>query len=303
MDSVKSAMLYVADITTPIRTSVQRGVNGESLMLMPSLSDDFWGLKILTLFPDNPNYGKPFIHGIVALINAEDGEFIAIFNGELLTAIRTGAVSGLGIRSISGSNVRKLGLIGTGVQGYWQVRFACVARQFDEIFIYDVIETKLSEYKKRICEDFAEDMGISVNISENISDVLDKSEVIITATNSRQPLFDGNNKFLYENKIFVGIGSYKPEMREYPDEFFINTDKVYVDTLHALGETGDLIFPLKNGCLVREKVFPLSSAFMKKIENGTYLYKSVGGASFDLFTVKEIFRIAEKHNMLNNIDF
>ena len=303
MDCVKSAMLSEADITTPIRTTVERGKNGESLMLMPCLSDDFWGLKVLTLLPDNPQKGKPFIHGIVALIKAEDGEFVAVFNGQMLTAIRTGAVSGLGIRSISDDNVRKLGLIGAGVQGYWQVRFACAARKFDEIWIYDVVESRLSEYKKRICEGFADDLGISVNISENARSVIEKSEVIITATNSKQPLFDGCDKSLYEGRFFVGIGSYKPEMREYPDEFFINTDKVYVDTLHALEETGDLIFPIKNGHISENKILPLSACFSKRTTRGTYLYKSVGGASFDLFAAKEIFEIAMKQNLLNNIDF
>jgi ornithine cyclodeaminase len=303
MDSVKSAMLCNADITMPIRTSVQRGKNGESLLLMPCLSDDFWGLKILSLFSDNPRNGKPFIHGIVTLINAENGEFIAIYNGEMLTAIRTGAVSGLGIKNISGENVKKLGLIGTGVQGYWQARFACAARQFNEIWIYDIFETKLCEYRKRINEGFALDMGISVNISKSICDVIEKTEVIITATNSKQPLFNGCNKSLYEGKIFVGIGSYKPEMREYPDEFFVNTDKVYVDTLHALDETGDLIFPLENGYLDRGRVFPLSAVFDKRAESGTYLYKSVGGASFDLFAAKIIFQIAIEQNVLNDVDF
>jgi ornithine cyclodeaminase len=299
MDSVKLAMLCEADITTPIRTTVKHGVNGESLMLMPSLSDDFWALKVLTLFPDNPDKGKPFIHGIVTLIDAENGEFVAIFDGSLLTSIRTGAVSGLGIRSISDQNVRKLGLIGAGAQGYWQVRFACAAREFDEIWIYDVIEDKLSEYKKRIETDFALDMGISVNISKNAKSGIEKSEVIITATTSKQPLFDGTERSLYEGRVFVGIGPYTPEMREYPDAFFSNTDKVYVDTLHALEETGDIIFPLKNGYLDKEKIMPLSAAFSERIPRGTYLYKSVGGASFDLFSAKKIFEIAKKQNMLN----
>ena len=302
MNAIKSAMLSEADTTTPIRTTVQRGENGESLMLMPSLTDDFWGLKVLTLLPNNPQKGKPFIHGIVTLIKASDGEFIAFFNGEILTAIRTGAVSGLGIKSISDENVRKLGLIGAGVQGYWQVRFACAARQFDEIWIYDVVDTRLNEYKRRIRTDFADSLGISVNISENVQSVIEKSEVIITATNSQQPLFAGQDKSLYEGKIFVGIGSFKPEMREYPDEFFINIDNVYVDTPHALKETGDLIFPLKNGCLDIRKISPLSAIFGKKTDRGTYLYKSVGGAIFDLFAAKEIYEIGKKQNIVNNID-
>ncbi|MCL2147688.1 MAG: ornithine cyclodeaminase family protein [Synergistaceae bacterium] len=301
MDSVKSAMLCESDTTTPIRTTVKRESSGGQLMLMPSLSDDFWGLKVLTLFPDNPGKGKPFIHGIVVLMRAEDGEFAAIFDGSLLTAIRTGAVSGLGIRSISGANVKKLGLIGAGFQGYWQARFACAARAFNEIWVYDIIEDKLSEYKKRI-EGFAHDMGISVNISKSAADVIENSEVIITATTSKQPLFDGRDMSLYEGKVFVGIGSYKPEMREYPDEFFVCADKVYVDTLHALEETGDLIFPIKSGYLDSDKIFPLSTVFGKAAESGTYLYKSVGGASFDLFTAKKIFEMSKEQNILDNID-
>lgn len=281
MDSVADAMS--ASAITPLRTTVYRDKN--SLMLMPSLADDFWGLKVLTLYPGNPQKGYPFIHGVVLLTDAETGEIIAMFNGAALTALRTGAVGGLGVRTLARNDVSRLGLIGAGVQGYWQVRFACSARKFREIIIYDAVESRLPGYKKRIFDA----TGVEVKIALNTSDVVENSDVVLTATNSTTPLFNKN----FEGRCFIGIGSYKPEMREYPDEIFANADGVYVDTLHALDETGDLITPIEKGFIKKSGIRPLTEALGKEPANGTFVYKSVGGAEFDLFTAKKIFEIRE----------
>ena len=56
MDAVANAMIQIEtspnSLIAPLRNSVPLEKN--TLMMMPCLSEKEWGLKVLTLFPDNP---------------------------------------------------------------------------------------------------------------------------------------------------------------------------------------------------------------------------------------------------------
>ncbi|UCG28553.1 MAG: hypothetical protein JSV24_04120, partial [Bacteroidales bacterium] len=69
---------------------------GNILLLMPCFTPESMATKLVSLFPGNLEKGKPVINGIVILNDAETGEPLAVFNGAKLTAVRTGAVGGVG---------------------------------------------------------------------------------------------------------------------------------------------------------------------------------------------------------------
>ncbi len=279
-------------IIAPLRSTVARGE--DSLLLMPCLTEKDWGLKVLSLFPRNPGRGKPFINGLFLLFDGEDGSPSALLDGRTLTALRTGAVGGTGVSALAPSGVKTLGLLGAGVQGYWQVRFACSVRSFAEVRIFDLRENSSKELAVRLAADLP---GVSVSVAKTAEDLLEASETVITATNSTTPLFPEKPR-LFRDRTFVAIGSYTPEMREYPDSFFSEVDRVYVDTLHALDETGDLMGPISAGTLEREAIHPLAeilpSGRTEAPRGKARLFKSVGLSVFDLYAARAILALGRE---------
>jgi len=291
MDTAAEAMKAAnspesGEITAPLRTTVKR--DGNSLLLMPCLTNETWALKVLTLFPGNPGKGRPFLNGLVLLFEGEDGTPSAVMDGRILTALRTGSVGGLGVRTLSGPDVKSLGIIGAGAQGYWQVRFACAARPFTRVFICDVKRENAESLSNKLRGDLHD---VEIRVCGDAAELVSMSEVIMTATTSRSPVLP-EKPGLFRDRCFVGIGSYTPDMREYPDCFFDEVKTVFVDTLHALSETGDLIDPINSGILKRETVRPLSSLFSSGSGfvsgEGPVLFKSVGVSVFDLYAAKNI---------------
>ncbi len=292
MDAAEEAMKAAARekegaITVPLRTAVSREKN--SLLLMPCLADDFWGLKALTIFPDNPVRSRPFLNGLVLLFDGKDGTPLALFDGRTLTALRTGSVGGAAVRALAGTDVRSLGLAGAGVQGYWQVRFACEARSFSEVRIFDVFPENAERTAERLGKDLP---GISVFPCRNAEELALSSDVVITATTAKSPVFPDDRRLFSGGKCIIGIGSYTPEMREYPDALFAEAGQVYVDTEHALSETGDLINPLSRGVFSKEIIRPLSDVLLagnkETARTGTVFFKSVGLSVFDLYAAKTL---------------
>jgi ornithine cyclodeaminase/alanine dehydrogenase-like protein (mu-crystallin family) len=284
-DQMINAMIAYEDGDFVMPDRVSMGFSNNTLLLMPAQSGKYFSTKLVSLFPDNPAKNEPVIKGIVVLNNGENGEPLAILNGAKLTAIRTAAVSAAGIRFTTPENISSLGLIGAGVQGMHQILAACKVRPIKRICILDKYSERAQTFIACLSSSLPDVELLRVGSSEEL---LEKSEVIITATNSNKPVLP-DDAGLLRNKHIIAIGSYKPQMRELPDALFSLVDHCFVDVRFALEESGDLIHPIEMGLLKQKQVIPLGSLIRGKVTadtNGTTLFKLVGMALFDLYTAR-----------------
>jgi len=128
---------------------------------------------------------------------------------------------------------------------------------------------------------------------------LENSQVVITATNAHTPVLPEKPELL-EGKCFIGIGSYKPNMREFPDSLFPLLEEVFIDTEFGKEESGDLAVPLKNNWISENQVFTLGKILIgqKKVtQRTTTFFKSVGMALFDLVVSDLIYKKALEKGM------
>jgi len=278
------------------------GFSNNSLLLMPAQSGKYFSTKLVSQFPDNPSKNEPVIKGIVVLNNGENGEPLAVINGAKLTAIRTAAVSAAGIRFTTPENVTSLGLIGAGVQGMHQILAACIVRPIERIYILDKYTERTQAFIACLSSSLPDVQLLKVNTGEEL---LEHSEVIITATNSNKPVLP-DNAGLLRDKHIIAIGSYKPQMRELPDALFTLIDHCFVDVRFALEESGDLIHPIEMGLLKQKQVIPIGSLIRGKVTadtNRTTLFKLVGMALFDLYTAQWFYEKAIRLNAGENVYF
>ncbi len=94
-------------------------------------------VKVVSLFPHNPDRGLAFIQAAVLVLDAETGRPVALIEGSALTAIRTGAAGGAAIDLLARPQSRVLAVFGAGVQGRSQLEAACTVRKIETAFIYD----------------------------------------------------------------------------------------------------------------------------------------------------------------------
>lgn len=253
------------------------------LLLMPCFTKDYFGTKVITLFPDNPAKNVPVLNGIMVLNDAQTGLPVALLNGPALTAVRTAAVGAVSIRHLAPEDAHAVGVIGAGVQGFYQARAACSARRITDVYIYDIHPEKALELKDKLLQAIG---NINIHQVTRVEELLEQTQVVITATTSTEPVLPDKEDLL-AGKNFVGIGSYKPDVREFPKSLFSLLKTVYVDTEHALEESGDIIVPLQNGWLRLDQIKTLGRFLIDKepesqMRQNTTLFKSVGMALFDV---------------------
>ena len=115
-------------------------------MYMPCYTKDIIGTKILSIFPENSKLGLPSIDGIVLLNDHTTGAPLAVMDGQSVTAWRTGAVGGVGIRHLSRKDCHTVGIIGAGMQGFHQAVYACAARDIHTVYVFNHSDRDLTDY-------------------------------------------------------------------------------------------------------------------------------------------------------------
>lgn len=279
------------DYQMPDRMHLDIGKN--TLLLMPAACGGSFATKLVSLFPDNPLQGKPVLYGTVILNDGNTGEPLALLNGAKLTAVRTAAVGASGVRFLSPKSAHTLGLIGAGVQGWHQILFVSKIRPISDVYIYDPFLKNIDSFVNSLKSILPD---VSFHSVASSHEVCKHSEIVVTATNSEAPVLP-DDKSLLRGKNFIAIGSYKENMLEIPNAIYKLVDSVYIDVEMAIEESGDLILPLRNGLLSRDRIKLLSDTFdtpPQQNAGNTTLFKSVGMALFDLFTASYLFEEAGK---------
>ena len=278
----------------PPRPSVEH--DNKTLMYMPCYTKEIIGTKMLTIFPDNAKLGLPSIDGIILLNNAVTGAPEAVMDGQSVTAWRTGAVGGVGIRHLSRKDCHTVGIVGAGVQGFHQAIYACAARDIRTIYIFNHSGRDLADYMDRL-EKAIDNPGTKVVQCKTVEELTAKSDIICTTTPSTEPVLP-DDKELLRGKCIIAIGSYTPKMREIPDAVWDLVDKVYIELPYACEECGDLSQPIKEGRLTSDKIVLMSDYLASKEEEAdtgkTTYFKSVGMGLFDVCIAQKILEEAKE---------
>jgi ornithine cyclodeaminase len=302
IDAVEEALVaYENNIAiVPQRMHIDNGKN--TLLCMPSWGTDSFGTKLVTVAPDNAQKNLPVTNGAMLLNDGDTGMPLALINASKLTALRTGAVGSVGVKSITPENETTVGLIGCGVQGIHQIVFACAVRPIKKVYYLDPVTAKVSEMISLMKNYHPEVKLIPCITAEEL---LNQTNIVIAATTSSTPVLS-NNESMLRGKHFISIGSYKPSMQELPDAVYKLAGEMVIDSEFAKRETGDIINPIRNGFVKEENVFTLGKLVIGKRKmdtNNTTVFKSAGMALFDLYVAKAMYNEAAKKNIGTEIEF
>lgn len=283
--AVKEAFIQLStgQARVPARTSLELPEFRTTALVMPAYLPRTRriGLKLISLCEDNPAKGLPLAQALIILMDAETGTPLAVLDASFLTAIRTGAASGVATDALARKNARVAAVFGAGVQGRTQLEAMAAVRPLEKALIFDV--------DRRAAADYAEEMGrrLSLNVEPAPSpEDLREADIICTATTSAVPVFSDLD--LKPGVHINAVGSYKPHVRELPAETIMRA-RVFVDHRpSALEEAGDLIIPLREGLIGEGHILAEIGAVLAGLEPGRTsedeitVFKSVGNAVQDL---------------------
>lgn len=296
-------IFYEGSYFMPPRPCIENGKN--TLLYMSCFIDECFATKSLTLFPDNPAKGHPMIDGNVVINDKDTGEIKAIMPAGFLTALRTGANTGVMLKHLASKTAATCGIAGAGVQGVFQTAFSCRVRNIKTVYVYDPYLKDIEKFKADVLSLI--DTQPQFVLCSDVAEFMKNSDIIIAATTSNTPVFP-DDETLFKGKTIVAIGSYKPHCRECPDALFRAVDNIYVDLDFAKEESGELLIPLENGLIKDSDILQISDVlYDENLKNHTpgktIFIKTVGMALFDVVCGNEIYKNAVESNIGTELEF
>ena len=311
MEAVKAAYQDYEEgsMETPDRVELEirehEGIN--LIMASYFIKKKVFGFKDVSVFVKNRDKGKPVINSLVILHDAETGEPIMIADGIELTAIKTGAATGVVTDIMAKTKAEKIALIGAGFQAMRQLEAILAVRPgIKEICVYDVNREKSEEFTARAVERMS-GYNRKFVLSASANEAVSESDIITTVTTSKSPVFDG--KAIKKGVHINAVGSFTPEMQEI-DEYLVQAaDKIVIDSRQeGLTVAGDLLVPIKKGIVTEKIVYAEVGEILTRKKEGRVrdeeitIFESIGLAALDIAVAEKTMRLKMDGNSITLID-
>ncbi len=267
-------------LASPMRTTLATAAG--TLLTMPAAGDAGVGVKLVTLSEFNPQKGLPFVQAAYVLFDVETQRPEAVIDGTELTAIRTGAVSGVATSFLARADASRLVLFGAGVQAASHLEAMCAVRPIEEV----VVVSRTAAHAEALVTT-ANALGLAARAGVP-ADVA-TADLVCTCTTSAVSVFRGQD--LAEGAHVNAIGASLPDRRELDTEA-IRRAKVAVETRReALAEAGDLLIPIAEGAIdashIQADLTDLARGAVLRTEpSDITVFKSVGMAYEDLVVAR-----------------
>src|SRR5262247_3435005 len=191
-------------VTQPVRSIISVDPPGGFLGLMPALTPNALGLKIVSFYPANAPRGLPTHMATIFLMDPKTGTPLAIMDGRLITEMRTAAVSAAATKLLASPDAKVLAILGSGVQARSHVEALRLVRQFTEIRVWSPTFGHAKQ--------FAEEIGGTTVSAEQ---AVRGADVVVTVTSSKTPVLKGT--WLKHGCHVNAIGACRPDWRELDD--------------------------------------------------------------------------------------
>ena len=287
----------------PLRTNIQAPKYGGAMLFMPGFIEDLdcAAIKIVSIFPRNIDMGKPSAPATVLLMDGTTGEVTSILDGTYVTQLRTGAASGAAFDVLGRKDAKKGALIGTGGQAATQLEAMIVARNLDEVRVFDANPERTEAFVKRMQKEL-NDYGTKIIAGKSSDDTIEDADLIVTVTPSSKPVFDGSK--VKKGATVSCVGSYQPHMQEMDPVILTRASKIFFDSVDAvLSEAGDILIPLEDGTITKDDFSgDLGEVLLGKVngrdnDDEIIVFKTVGISLQDLVTAKKIYDKALEKNI------
>lgn len=250
------------------------------------------GIKWIASAPQNPfKYGFPRASAVIVLNDPETLIPMAIMDGTVISAARTGANTGVGAKYLAKKHAKVLGLIGAGVQNRTQLLAAnYVLPELSDIRIYDIDLSRAQQFAREM----SAKIGKDVNVAASARAAVQGADVLITATVTKEPIIQP--EWIEPGVFYSHVGSHECEFSA-----ILKMDKRIVDDWGEIKHRGveSLAIMYHAGMIKDDAVYAelgdIVSGSKPGRENGdeTIYLNTVGMGIEDVALAKKIYDRAE----------
>ncbi|HEX4213060.1 MAG TPA: ornithine cyclodeaminase family protein [Candidatus Dormibacteraeota bacterium] len=214
--------------------------DGRTLGMFVQVGDQL-SVKVVTVRPENAAAGLPTLQSTV--IWRDGAGRSALIEGAALTAMRTGAASGVATRLLAPEDASIMAMIGAGGQAADQIRAVAAVRRLREVRI----AARRVGSAQTLADALGEELGEARLIPcETVADAVRDADIVTTATTAASPVLALED--LAETVHVNAIGAFRLDMCELPPELLAEAALIAIDEREAMEkEAGDVMAAVASG--------------------------------------------------------
>jgi thiomorpholine-carboxylate dehydrogenase len=270
--------LSAGRVVQPLRLVMELPSAQSLLFLKPALTADALAVKLITQVPANAARGLPTMLATLMLLDRATGRMLATMDATWLTALRTAAVSAVGVDALTSPGAKVVALLGSGALARTHALALRAVRPVSEIRVWSRNPANV----KRCVDEIQAKPCISAQ------DAVRGADIVCTVTNAAEPVLRG--AWLKPGAFVAAVGAVRPTWRELDDEAMRHV--VVADSREAAEkESGDVIL---SGAKVYAEIGEILSGTKPKPAPGaTVIFKALGQAVADAVAAKLVYERAQ----------
>ena len=307
IELMERTMIAVAEgrALIPLRSMMMLPEKRGIMAVMPGYLRDpeCFGIKLLSLMPQNkpPQYSSHL--GLVLLFEAEHGQPLALLDAATITALRTAAVSGLATRLLSRPDAGDLAILGAGEQAESHLEAMLNVRRVRRVRVWARDPAKAQAFAQRQSARH----GMAIETAPSVRAAVDGADLVCTVTKAREPILESS--WLSDGVHLNVVGSSTADSAEV-DSATVARARLFVDRREStVNEGGDYLRALRAGLITPAHIL----GEIGEVANGSKagrcaaadvtLYKSLGIAAQDLAAAHYILEQARAAGLGQLVDF
>lgn len=300
IDLMRYALSAVSrdQVYQPLRTVVHPPMEGVMALMPAYLSapsaDDgsvaaTFGVKVVSIFHDNPGRGLDTHQGVVLLLDPDTGVPLAAVDASAVTKVRTAAVSAVATDLLSLPEADDLAVIGSGTQARAHVPAIACVRRLRRVRVC----SRSRSHAQRFADEVSTAVGVSVEVCAEPAAAVADAPLVVTATNATEPVLDAS--MVAPGAHINAIGSSEPSTRELAGDLLARAT-VYTDRMESLvEESGDFRMAAAEGCITASDVAGeighvlIGRVPARQDAHQVTVFKSLGLASEDVVAARHVY--------------
>lgn len=210
---------------------------------------------------------------LVFLFDTETNELLAVLQDFYLNPIRVAATSAIVTRRLAREDSKVMGLFGSGTQALLQVKHNCAVTNLEEIRVFSTSK----ERREKFAQQIAKYVGVKAVGVAHPREAVEGCDVVTTATNSNEPVFDG--EWLDEGthvNTMIGSDYFLPR-RETDEKTVLKSDIIVVNSRASirLDKQPELYPLLRRGVLDWSDIYEIGELLVKRNIHGRSSSKQI----------------------------
>lgn len=172
------------------------------------LEDKLYGMKWVSVFPQNPKEGYKNVTGTIILSELTHGHTLSVMDAGYLTEIRTAAVGATATKYLSREDSETIGFIGAGQQAKRHLDMIKIVRpNLKKCYVSSLADGSVERFieEKQKCHPDLE----FVNCQDHYERAVENADIIVTAISGQEPILKA--KWIKKGAFYVHVAGWEDE--------------------------------------------------------------------------------------------